>query len=78
MSKRRFVTARRKAGSGKLAGRVIANKGVNNSWLDSDIALMTRDSVRQFARAEVSPVAERVHRHDEIDSRARSSNKWQS
>jgi (2S)-methylsuccinyl-CoA dehydrogenase len=45
---------------------VIANRGVNNSWLESDIALMTRDSVRQFARSEVSPVAERVHRHDEL------------
>jgi (2S)-methylsuccinyl-CoA dehydrogenase len=45
---------------------VIANRGVNNSWLESDIAVMTRDSVRQFARSEVSPVAERVHRHDEL------------
>lgn len=50
----------------KIGKSVIANKGVNNSWLESDIALMTRDSVRQFARAEVSPVAEQVHRHDEL------------
>ena len=45
---------------------VIASRGVNNSWLDNDIALMTRDSVRQFAKTEVAPVAERVHRHDEL------------
>src|SRR5581483_7682329 len=45
---------------------VIATRGVNNSWLESDIAVMTRDSVRQFARSEVSQVAERVHRHDEL------------
>ena len=50
----------------KIGKSVLANKGVNNSWLESDIALMTRDSVRQFARTEVSPVAERVHRHDEL------------
>lgn len=50
----------------KIGKSVIANKGVNNSWLESDIALMTRDSVRQFARTEVSPVAEQVHRHDEL------------
>lgn len=50
----------------KIGKSVITNKGVNNSWLESDIALMTRDSVRQFARTEVSPVAEQVHRHDEL------------
>ena len=50
----------------KIGQCVLASKGVNNSWLESDIAVMTRDSVRQFARSEVSPVAERVHRHDEL------------
>jgi (2S)-methylsuccinyl-CoA dehydrogenase len=50
----------------QIGRTVIANRGVNNSWLESDIALMTRDSVRQFARTEVSPVAEQVHRHDEL------------
>src|SRR5256885_9251224 len=45
---------------------VIAKRGVNNCWLESEVAMMTRDSVRQFARSEVSPVAERVHRHDEL------------
>ena len=50
----------------QIGHSVIANRGVNNSWLESDIAVMTRDSVRQFARSEVSQVAERVHRHDEL------------
>lgn len=50
----------------QLGRAAIANRGVNHSWLESEIAAMTRDSVRQFARSEVSPVAERVHRHDEL------------
>jgi (2S)-methylsuccinyl-CoA dehydrogenase len=50
----------------QIGQSVIANRGVNNSWLESDIAVMTRDSVRQFARSEVAQVAERVHRHDEL------------
>ncbi|MGE0826230.1 MAG: acyl-CoA dehydrogenase family protein [Candidatus Binatia bacterium] len=50
----------------QLGQTVIANRGVNNSWLESDIATMTRESVRQFARSEVAPVAEQVHRHDEL------------
>ena len=45
---------------------VLATKGVNHSWLESDIAEMTRDSVRQFAKSEVTPIAERVHRNDEL------------
>ena len=45
---------------------VLATKGVNHSWLESDIAAMTRDSVRQFAKSEVAPIAERVHRNDEL------------
>lgn len=44
----------------------LANLGVNNSWLGSEIALMTRDSVRQFAKSEVAPIAEEVHRKDDL------------
>src|SRR5262245_58713897 len=50
----------------QIGQSVIASRGINNSWLESEIALMTRDSVRQFAKTEVSPVAEQVHRHDEL------------
>ena len=34
--------------------------------LGDEMALMTRDSVRQFAEAEVVPQAEHIHRHDEL------------
>lgn len=44
----------------------LANLGVNNSWLESEIALMTRDSVRQFAKSEVAPIAEEIHRKDDL------------
>jgi (2S)-methylsuccinyl-CoA dehydrogenase len=50
----------------RIGQSVIASRGVNNSWLENEIALMTRDSVRQFAKTEVLPVAEQVHRHDEL------------
>jgi (2S)-methylsuccinyl-CoA dehydrogenase len=50
----------------QIGREVIANRGVNNAWMDSDMALMARDSARQFARKEVAPHAERIHRHDEI------------
>ena len=49
-----------------IGQEIINQRGVNNSWLESDIALMTRDSVRQYAKSEVAPVAEQVHRHDEL------------
>lgn len=49
-----------------LGGSVLAAGGVNNAWLESEIATMTRDSVRQFAQSEVAPIAERVHRNDEL------------
>jgi (2S)-methylsuccinyl-CoA dehydrogenase len=45
---------------------VMQQRGVNHCWLDNDLALMTRDSVRQFAETEVAPIAERIHRHDEL------------
>lgn len=44
----------------------LATQGANNSWLESDIGLMTRDSVRQFAKTEVAPLAETVHRNDAL------------
>ncbi len=49
-----------------IGRHVIEQRGANHSWIDSDIALMTRDSVRQFAESEVAPIAERIHRHDEL------------
>jgi (2S)-methylsuccinyl-CoA dehydrogenase len=45
---------------------VIERRGANHSWIDNELAVMTRDSVRQFAEMEVAPIAERIHRHDEL------------
>ncbi|MFQ5668353.1 MAG: acyl-CoA dehydrogenase family protein [Candidatus Binatia bacterium] len=49
-----------------IGRRVIEQRGVNHSWLEDEMAAMTRDSVRQFADTEVAPIAERLHRHDEL------------
>src|SRR5574341_1353659 len=46
-----------------IGRHVIQRRGVNHCWLDNEMAAMTRDSVRQFAEAEVAPIAERIHRH---------------
>ncbi len=42
--------------------------GANNAWLPDEDAVMVRDSVRSFAAQEVAPLAERIHRHDELVS----------
>jgi (2S)-methylsuccinyl-CoA dehydrogenase len=45
---------------------VLDTNGVNTCWLGDDMAEMTRQSVRDFARQEVEPIAEWVHRHDQV------------
>ena len=50
----------------RIGQHVIRARGANNAWIDGDIAEMARESARQFARKDVAPIAERVHRHDEI------------
>jgi (2S)-methylsuccinyl-CoA dehydrogenase len=48
-------------------GRLILDtNGVNACWLGDDLADMTRQSVRDFTRQEVEPIAEWVHRHNEL------------
>jgi len=49
-----------------IGRHVIEQRGVNNCWIDSEIAAMTRDSVRQFAETEVLPIADQIHRNDEL------------
>lgn len=49
-----------------IGRHVMQQRGANHSWLENEIALMTRDSVRQFAEAEVAPIAEHIHRHDDL------------
>jgi (2S)-methylsuccinyl-CoA dehydrogenase len=45
---------------------VLETNGVNNCWLGDDLAALTRQSVRDFTRQEVEPLAERIHRHNEL------------
>lgn len=49
-----------------IGKHVIAQRGANHCWIESEIAQMTRDSVRQFAESEILPIAERLHRHDDL------------
>jgi len=49
-----------------IGREVIRTRGANNSWIDGDMAEMARDSARGFARKEVAPLAERIHRHDDL------------
>jgi (2S)-methylsuccinyl-CoA dehydrogenase len=50
----------------EIGRAVIAARGVNQAPLGDEMLELTRRSVRDFARAEVAPVAERIHRHDEL------------
>src|SRR5207237_1201743 len=50
----------------EIGREIIRTRGANNSWIDGDLAAMARDSARGFARKEVAPIAERIHRHDEL------------
>jgi (2S)-methylsuccinyl-CoA dehydrogenase len=49
-----------------IGRHVIEHRGVNYCWIDNEMAVMTRDSVRQFAETEVLPIAEPIHRHDDL------------
>lgn len=49
-----------------IGREVLDTYGVNTIWLGDEMAEMTRQSVRDFVRQEVEPIAEWVHRHDEL------------
>ncbi|RMF20863.1 MAG: acyl-CoA dehydrogenase [Deltaproteobacteria bacterium] len=49
-----------------IGARVIESRGVNNGWMPSEDDVMVRDSVRAFANQEVAPVAEHIHRNDDL------------
>ena len=49
-----------------IGRHVMQQRGVNHAWIDNELAVMTRDSVRQFAESEIVPIAEHIHRHDEL------------
>jgi (2S)-methylsuccinyl-CoA dehydrogenase len=50
----------------EIGREVIRTRGANDSWIDGDVAEMARDSARGFARKAVAPLAEKIHRHDEL------------
>ncbi len=50
----------------QVGAEVLRTRGANNAYIDGDMAEMVRDSARAFARKEVMPIAERIHRHDEL------------
>ena len=46
-------------------GRIaIEANGVNNAELEDEAAALTRDAARDFARNEVAPIAQQIHRED--------------
>ena len=47
-----------------LGRRAIATNGVNNGNLEDETAALTRDAARDFARNEVAPIAQQIHRED--------------
>ncbi|HUI26729.1 MAG TPA: acyl-CoA dehydrogenase family protein [Candidatus Kryptonia bacterium] len=49
-----------------IGRHVMQQRGVNHCFIDNDLAVMTRDSVRQFAESEVAPIAEPIHHHDDL------------
>ena len=51
-----------------IGRHVIEQRGVNHSPIDDEMAVMTRDSVRQFAESEIAPIAEHIHRNDDLVS----------
>jgi (2S)-methylsuccinyl-CoA dehydrogenase len=49
-----------------VGARVIESQGVNNGWIADEAAILTRQSIRAFARTEIAPLAEAIHRQDEL------------
>jgi (2S)-methylsuccinyl-CoA dehydrogenase len=53
----------------RAIGREVAAKGGQNDiWLGDEVLTATRESVRSFARNEVAPNAEKLHRQDDLVS----------
>ncbi len=50
----------------EIGREIIRSRGANNGYIDGDVAEMARDSARAFARKEVAPLAEHIHRHDDL------------
>ncbi|MCK9486498.1 MAG: acyl-CoA dehydrogenase family protein [Dehalococcoidia bacterium] len=52
------------AGLRAIGREVIDSGGVNNVELEDEVAALTRDMARDFAKAEVTPIAQDIHRQD--------------
>jgi (2S)-methylsuccinyl-CoA dehydrogenase len=50
----------------EIGREVIRARGADNGYIDGDIAEMAREAARGFARKDVAPRAEHIHRHDEM------------
>lgn len=51
----------------RAIGRIVAERrGVNDGWLAAEDSQLVRDSVRAFAEQEVAPLAEHIHRTDDL------------
>jgi (2S)-methylsuccinyl-CoA dehydrogenase len=48
----------------EVGQRIIASLGVNACDLEDEVATLTRDMAREFARNEVAPIAQEIHRQD--------------
>ncbi|MEZ4503183.1 MAG: acyl-CoA dehydrogenase family protein [Dehalococcoidia bacterium] len=47
-----------------IGTEVIATRGVNNVDLEDEVATLTRQTARDFAKVEVVPIAQQIHRED--------------
>ncbi|MDP2328077.1 MAG: acyl-CoA dehydrogenase family protein [Dehalococcoidia bacterium] len=62
---RALVRAGMDEGAIRAIGReMIASGGQNNCELEDEVAALTRDMARDFARTEVMPIAQEIHRQD--------------
>ncbi|MBI4570629.1 MAG: acyl-CoA dehydrogenase family protein [Chloroflexi bacterium] len=49
-----------------IGSRVLAARGVHGTQLDDQVAALTRDQFRAFAKSEVVPIAQEMHRQDHL------------
>ena len=50
----------------EVGRQVIASLGVNSCDLEDEVASLTRDMAREFAKNEVAPIAQEIHREDQL------------
>lgn len=50
----------------EVGRQVIASLGVNACDLEDEVASLTRDMAREFAKNEVAPIAQDIHREDQL------------